>query len=208
MTRASSRRQPRVGVSACLLGEQVRYDGGHKREPSLVEAFGGQVEWVQVCPEVEVGMGVPREPILLVAAADGVASGSERARLLGSGSRQDWTARMDAWARARVAWLATLNLAGFVLKSRSPSCGPWGVPIHEHEEHDAGAPAGGQSGSGPAAPSARRFVPTMTGRGLFAQALLDGIPGLPVEDEERLRDATVRQDFLVRILTYYAGRPG
>lgn len=162
--------RPRVGISQCLLGDLVRYDGGHKRDDTLV-ALGALVEWVPVCPEVEIGMGTPREPIHLVAAPHGVGSGSLAVRLLGVTSRRDWTERMASFARHRVQLLADQRLCGFVLKKNSPTCGHDGVAI-------SGAGAG------------------ITGRGLFAQALLEMLPGLPVEDEERLRDAQIRSRFL------------
>ena len=96
--------RPRVGISRCLLGDQVRYDGGHKYEPSLIETLGAHVEWVPVCPELEVGMGVPREPIQLVAAGDG-----PRVRLVGVDSGADWTDRMQVWAVEKIAALQALG---------------------------------------------------------------------------------------------------
>lgn len=102
--------RPRVGISACLIGEPVRYDGGHKRAASLLRALGRHVEWVSVCPELEVGMGVPREPVRLV-----------RGRMVGIESGRDWTRKMKAFAHRRIR---TLDLDGFVLKARSPSCDP------------------------------------------------------------------------------------
>lgn len=115
--------KPRVGISRCLLGEAVRYDGTDKRADDLLRDLGACVEWVSVCPEVEIGMGTPREPVHLVASADGVLSGTERVRMIGVESGQDWTGRMTAWARDRVRELATLGLSGYVFKSGSPSCG-------------------------------------------------------------------------------------
>jgi uncharacterized protein YbbK (DUF523 family) len=109
--------KPRVGVSACLLGENVRYDGGHKRNPTVVDAIGPQVEWVPVCPEVEVGMGTPREPLHLV--HDGA-----RMRMLTVRTGIDYTDRMNDWARRRVNELERAGLDGYILKSGSPSCGP------------------------------------------------------------------------------------
>jgi uncharacterized protein YbbK (DUF523 family)/uncharacterized protein YbgA (DUF1722 family) len=106
----------RVGISACLLGAAVRYDGGHKRDPFLADVLGKHVEWVPVCPEVELGLGVPRPPIDLVE-TDGAT------RLLVSSTGEDLTARMQAHAAWRARWLAPLALDGYVLKSRSPSCG-------------------------------------------------------------------------------------
>jgi len=161
--------RPRVGISRCLLGDQVRYDGGHKYEPSLIERLAAHVEWVPVCPELEVGMGVPREPIQLRTAGDG-----SRVRLVGVESGADWTDRMQAWASEKIAALEALGLSGFVLKSRSPSCGPQAVPV-----------ANGESSPG-----------------MFAQALMAAMPGLPVEDEERLRDSEARASFMARVTGY------
>jgi len=164
--------KPRIGISRCLLGDLVRYDGTHKRDESVLGMFGDDVEWVAVCPEVEVGMGTPREPIQLVAHPDGVRSGSQRVLLLGVTSGEDWTERMRTWARDCVETLRALDLSGFILKARSPSCGVQGVAIQ----------------SGPDA-----------GRGLFAQTLIESLPGLPVEDEDRLQDPAVRDAFLRRV---------
>jgi uncharacterized protein YbbK (DUF523 family) len=171
--------RPRVGISRCLLGDEVRHDGGHKYDPTLA-ALGAVVEWVPVCPEVEVGMGVPREPIRLVSSADGTASSDERVRVIGVGSGIDWTPALVTWAQRRARELRELRLSGFVLKARSPSCGPNAVAVvHAGDE-----------------------TVTPTGRGLFAQALFDAIPDLPVEDEERLRDPDARDAFLARVAAY------
>lgn len=125
----------RLGVSACLLGERVRWDGGDRREALVVEGLARHVELAPVCPEVGVGMGVPREPVQLVRAPAG-------ARLRGVTSGRDWTDALDAWARATLRDLeATGPLAGFVLKARSPSCG-LEVPVFD----EAGAPADAGAG--------------------------------------------------------------
>lgn len=171
--------RPRVGISRCLLGDEVRYDGTHKRAETVIGALDRHVDWVPVCPEVEVGMGVPREPIQLVARPDGVRSGDSRVRLLGVETCEDWTGRMQAWTRIRVRELEARGISGYVLKARSPSCGVRGVLIHE-------------SGADPA-----RVEPS--GVGLFAQALIDAMPGLPIEDEDALADPRVQQDFLDRV---------
>jgi uncharacterized protein YbbK (DUF523 family) len=110
----------RVGISRCLLGDPVRYDGGHKRQPTLLEILGPHVEWVPVCPEVEAGMGTPREPIELVTRAGGV-------RMVGSVSRRDWTDQMRRFAAPRVEALAALGLDAYVFKARSPSCNVHGL---------------------------------------------------------------------------------
>jgi uncharacterized protein YbbK (DUF523 family) len=155
--------RPRVGISRCLLGEAVRYDGTDKRADDLLQQMGEHVEWVPVCPEVEIGMGTPREPIHLVAAADGVVSGSERVRLVGVESGTDWTERMDAWARERVRGLQALHLSGYIFKARSPSCGIGDIP------------------------------------GLFARAVVQAMPDLPIADEDDLADPYARGEFLRRV---------
>ena len=170
--------RPRVGISRCLLGDEVRYDGTHKRDAALIDSLSRHVEWVPVCPEVEIGMGTPREPIELVARADGVPSAGARVRLLGISTGEDWTDRMQAWARERLEALTPLRLSGYVFKARSPSCGIHGVPVH----------AGGTE---------------RVGRGLFAQALIAELPNLPVADEEELAHTAGRDDFLRRLRAYH-----
>src|SRR5262245_55371764 len=165
---------PRIGISRCLLGDEVRYDGGHKRDAFLVSTFGAFVEWVPVCPEVEAGMGTPREAIHLVAAADGVPSATHCVRLLRVKSRHDWTGPAATFAGSRTRELADANLAGYVLKKDSPSCGLERVRIHDGD----------------------RVV--RTGRGLFAETLIAALPHLPVEEEGRLSDPLLRENFVER----------
>ena len=173
----------RIGISSCLLGQKVRYDGGHKRDPFLVETFGRHVEWVPVCPELEMGLGVPREPIHLVAAAGG------GARLVGVKSGTDHTAAVQKYAKRRLDGLASLDLCGYVFKSDSPSCGLWRVKVWR----EAGQPA-------------------RNGRGAFAAALVERFPHLPVEEEGRLSEARLRENFIERVFAYarlkalFAGR--
>jgi uncharacterized protein YbbK (DUF523 family) len=174
--------RPRVGISRCLLGDEVRYDGGHKRDAVLLDALGPHVEWVPVCPEVEMGMDTPREPIHLVTSPDGVASGPHRVRLVGVSSGHDWTAAMERWRRERLRELSDARLSGYVLKQDSPSCGMDAVRV---------AVNGGT---------------TRTGRGLFAQALLEAMPDLPVEEEGRLHEARVRERFLERVIARHRER--
>jgi uncharacterized protein YbgA (DUF1722 family)/uncharacterized protein YbbK (DUF523 family) len=161
----------RIGVSTCLLGEQVRFDGGHKRDPFLVETFGRYVEWVPVCPEVEAGFGVPRESMHLRRVDDQV-------RLVTTKTGIDHTDTMRRYAARRVAALAAHDLCGYVLKKNSPSCGMERVKIY------------GRSG------------PVASGRGLFAAALLDAFPHLPVEEEGRLSDPRLRENFVERVFAY------
>jgi len=116
---------PKVGISACLLGQEVRYDGGHKRQAELLRHFEGKIEWVPVCPEVEFGLGTPREPIRL-----------EGERLVTIESRRDLTDAMQAWALQRLDALP--GLCGFVFKSRSPSCGLGSAPVFDSGELRSG----------------------------------------------------------------------
>ena len=112
----------RILVSACLLGEKVRYDGGHKRDPFLIGALGPFVEWVRVCPEADCGLPVPREAMRL-------AGDARRPRLVTIGTGIDQTERMERWAKDRLEELRDLGLCGYVCKKDSPSCGmePVGV---------------------------------------------------------------------------------
>jgi len=162
----------RIGVSACLLGQEVRYDGGHKRDPFLTGTLAGLVRFIPVCPEVEAGLGVPRESMQLVRDGDAV-------RLVTTRTGIDHTASMRRFARQRVAALVREDLSGFVFKRNSPSCGLFEVRLHD-----------------------RNGVPSSTGRGLFAAALIERLPDLPVEEEERLRDPTLRDSFLERVFAY------
>jgi len=161
-----------LGISACLLGQEVRFDGGHKRDRFLTDELGQHVEWVAVCPEVEVGMGIPREPVQLLRIG-------ETTRMMTTNTGLDYTDRMNEWAQARVEALAGEDLDGYVLKSKSPSCGLWNVRV----EHADGSPAN-------------------DGRGLFASVLLERFPSLPIEEEGRLADPHLRNDFLERVLAY------
>ncbi|HZM95782.1 MAG TPA: DUF523 domain-containing protein [Vicinamibacterales bacterium] len=179
---ADNRDRPRVGISRCLLGDEVRYDGGHKRDDVLVSTLESVVEFVAVCPEVEAGMGTPREAIDLVARADGVAAGAVRVRLLGVQSRTDWTHTMVTFSAARVREFLDPGLDGYVLKADSPSCGLDGVRVHRE---------GGVS---------------RDGRGLFAEALVTAFPDMPIEDERRLNDRAVRDNFIQRVLAHQRRR--
>lgn len=166
----------RIGISQCLLGDAVRYDGGHKRDTLLADTLSRQIEWVPVCPEVEAGLGVPREPMRL----EGTAASPQ---LVTTTSGVDHTATMHRFSVRRLRELERLDLSGFVLKARSPSCGIGGVPLL----------------------SAQR-IETLEGVGLFAQALIAHFPLLPVEDEDRLHDPQILKDFLKRASDYHRSR--
>jgi uncharacterized protein YbgA (DUF1722 family)/uncharacterized protein YbbK (DUF523 family) len=163
-----------VGVSACLLGEEVRYDGGHRRDLFLLDTLGQYVEWVPVCPEVEVGMGVPRETIRLEGTA-------EAPRVVAPKSGTDYTERMQMWSEKRMNALAGEDLHGYVFKKDSPSCGLRRVRVYPPDTD----------------------MPIRDGQGVFARAVVDRFPLLPVEEEGRLNDLSVRENFMERVFVYY-----
>jgi len=165
--------KPRIGVSACLLGDEVRFDGGHKRDTFLTGVLAPHVEFVRVCPEVEVGMGTPRETLRLVRGGDGAL------RMLTTRTGIDHTEAMRRWAKKRLRELVAEDLSGYILKKDSPSCGMERVKVF-----GAGA------------------MPERTGRGIFADALIAAFPELPVEEEGRLTDPRLRENFVERIFTY------
>jgi uncharacterized protein YbbK (DUF523 family) len=159
----------RLGISSCLLGERVRYDGGHKYDAYLTDTLGPFVQWVPVCPEVECGLPVPREAMHLE-------GDPPSPRLVAIRTRVDHTDRMLSWARRQVEELASEDLSGFVFKANSPSCGREGVPVQD-----------------------ARGTAQESGVGLFARAFMERFPLLPVEDEERLHDPALRENFIERI---------
>ncbi len=162
---------PRIGISSCLLGNRVRYDGGHKRDAFLVDTFGQFVEWVPVCPEVELGLGAPRDTLRLVRSGG-------LTRMINEKTGEDFSRPMRTWAARRVESLSKLDLSGFVLKKGSPSCGMERVKVYS-------LGTGGR--------------PSRSGRGLFAEALMARFPDLPVEEESRLQDPALRQNFVERV---------
>lgn len=167
----------RVGVSSCLLGRPVRYNGQHKYSGVVVETIGADVEFVPVCPEVELGLGTPRETLHLVR------RGRDLRMIMAHG--EDHTDAMRAYARKRVDALAADDLSGYVLKAKSPSCGIDDVEVHASDDLP-------KKGSG-----IRR-----DGQGLFAAALVARLPLLPIEDERRLADPTVRAHFMERVFAH------
>ena len=117
--------KPRLGISACLLGEKVRYDGGNKKDRFLIKTFGNHIDWVPVCPEVEIGMGIPREAVRLV--GDPV-----KPRMIAERSGKDWTPEFNAFAAKRAQALMGLDLAGYIFKKNSPSCGVERVRVYKY----------------------------------------------------------------------------
>ncbi|MEZ4598162.1 MAG: DUF523 and DUF1722 domain-containing protein [Syntrophotaleaceae bacterium] len=162
----------RLGISACLLGQQVRYNGGHQLDHFLRDTLGQFVEFVPVCPEVEMGLPIPRETLRLVGDGDSP-------RLVFSQSGGDVTEQMKEWASGRLDELAREDLCGFVFKAKSPSSGMERVKVYD-----------------------RNGVPTKKGVGLFARLFMERFPLLPVEEDGRLHDPRLRENFIEGIFTF------
>ncbi|MCU0275895.1 MAG: DUF523 and DUF1722 domain-containing protein [Acidobacteria bacterium] len=162
----------RLGISSCLLGNKVRYDGGHKFDPFLVNTLGQFVEYVPVCPEVESGFPVPREAFRLV-------GDPERPRLVTRQTGVDATPQMERWIEKKLPQLEKEEMCGFIFKSQSPSSGMERVKVY----NDKG-------------------MAEKKGVGVFARALMARLPLLPVEEEGRLQDIDLRENFIVRIFVY------
>ncbi|MDG2336037.1 MAG: DUF523 and DUF1722 domain-containing protein [Myxococcota bacterium] len=162
----------RIGTSSCLLGYEVRFDGGHKRDRFMTDQIGPFVEWVPVCPEAESGMSIPRPTLRLVTSDTGP-------RLVETRSGVDHTRSMKAYTTRRLRQLKKLDLCGYILKKGSPSCGMARVKVYSSEG-----------------------MPTAGGSGLFASGLLEAFPDLPVEEEGRLHDSKLRENFIERVFAY------
>ena len=171
MTDAEKAEPIRIGVASCLLGQNVRFDGGHKKDDFVTGMLGRYVAFVPVCPEVEVGMGIPRPTIRLERRG-------EEIHLVDPKNDVDHTEAMRRWAERRVSEITRLDLCGYVLKKDSPSCGMERVRVYA------------------------KGAPTRNGRGLFAAELLDRLPLLPVEEEGRLNDPGLRENFVERVFAY------
>ncbi|MBN2060624.1 MAG: DUF523 and DUF1722 domain-containing protein [Deltaproteobacteria bacterium] len=161
----------RLGVSTCLLGENVRFDGGHKHDRFITDTLGQYLDFVPVCPEVECGLGIPRESMRLV-------GDPEAPRLVTVRTHVDHTDRMLSWARKRVKELDKEDLCGFIFKSDSPSSGMERVKVYNE-----------------------KGMPEKKGVGLFAGVFMTHFHLIPVEEEGRLHDPRLRENFIERIFT-------
>jgi len=166
----------RLGISSCLLGQKVRFDGGHKHDRYLTDVLGRWVSWVPVCPEVDIGLGTPRPAIRLEAAG-------AQPRLVMPSTGDDLTERMQRYAAAKVDELRHGDLDGYVLKRASPSCGMERVRLW------------GDDGSA-----------TRKGVGIYARILMERWPHLPVEEEGRLNDPVLRENFIERVFCRHRWR--
>jgi len=163
----------RIGISRCLLGDKVRYDGGHKHNRYITDTLGQYLEWVPVCPEVEYGLPVPREAMRLVGNPDSP-------RLLTIRTGIDHTEGMQKWAEEKITGLAKEGLCGFIFKSRSPSSGMQGVTVYSENG-----------------------IPSWEGTGIFAGIFMKHFPLLPAEDDERLNDSKIRENFIERVFAFH-----
>ena len=164
--------RPRLAISACLLGHEVRFDGGHKRDRSLLGSLGPYVDWVPLCPEVEAGMGTPRPSIRQVRVEGEL-------RVIAPRTERDWTAELRQATETRMTALASIPLDGIVVKKDSPSCGMERVKVY--------SPRGG--------------APSRDGVGVFTAAFRETYPHLPAEEEGRLRDPLLREHFVDRVFS-------
>ncbi|MFA5323808.1 MAG: DUF523 domain-containing protein [Smithella sp.] len=162
----------KVGISACLLGKKVRYDGEQKLDPLIKDFLGKYFEYIPVCPEVECGLGIPRNPMRLEGHSDSPL-------LIVTETRKDITKRMATWTQKRVIRLEQENLCGFIFKSNSPSCGLTKVNVFNKDS-----------------------VPEKIGVGIFASIFINHFPSLPVEDEMRLHDPDLCENFIKRVFTF------
>lgn len=168
----SDRKNIIIGISSCLLGKKVRFDSGHKRDRFVTEILGQFVSFVPVCPEIEVGMGVPRESVRLT-------GDPNNPRMISGKSGKDWTAKMTAYSKKRVSKNNLEDLSGFILKNRSPSCGMERVKVY-----------------------VKLGTIDRKGTGMFAKALMNQFSDLPVEEEGRLNDSELRENFIERVFAY------
>jgi len=162
----------RVGVSACLIGEKVRWNGDHKQDQYIWGLLSDYFEWISVCPEVDIDMGIPREPVRLTGSL-------ENPLMVGIKSGQDWTVKMKSYSRSKSAALVKQTLGGFIFKKGSPSCGLMRVAVY-----------------------GKNNIPLKQGTGLFAAHVIKQFPHLPVEEEGRLNDAKIRENFIIRVFGY------
>jgi uncharacterized protein YbgA (DUF1722 family)/uncharacterized protein YbbK (DUF523 family) len=162
-----------VGISSCLLGFKVRYDGGHQEDRYITKVLSKYIEFVPVCPEIEMGLPVPRENLRLT-------KKDKEIRLIGGKTGKDYTDEMISWATKKIQELKSYNLCGYILKKDSPSCGMERVRVYD---------ANG--------------VPQKNGTGIYAKKLIKEFPLLPVEEEGRLNDPVILENFIERVFVYH-----
>ena len=163
----------RIGVSSCLVGEKVRWNGDHKQDKYVRQVLSKYFEYTPVCPEMEVGMGVPRETVALYGDV-------EKPKMISKKTQTDWTGPMQKYIKNRIDSLNSDDLCGYIFKSKSPSCGLGRVPLYS------------EFGSNK----------VKHGPGMFAKAFINSFPLVPTEDEGRLNDPRIRENFIVRVFSF------
>ena len=163
----------KIGVSSCLLGEEVRWNGGHKKDHYVQGILGNYFDYVPTCPEVDAGMGVPRETVALYGTL-------ENSKMISKKSQKDWTRKMSTYMKNRINELGNADLCGYIFKSKSPSCGIGRVPVYSEFGNNK----------------------VKYGPGMFASAFIKTLPLIPVEDEGRLHDLVIRENFIVRVFCF------
>ncbi|MFK7872818.1 MAG: YbgA family protein [Oligoflexales bacterium] len=161
-----------IGVSSCLLGEKVRFDAQHKRHWYINEILGKYFKYVPVCPELEVGMGVPRKSVRLV-------GDIHQPSMIEPRSGEDWTSAMNTYSKKRVQKLH--GLSGYLFKKGSPSCGAFRVKVYQE----------------------KTGIPLPDGMGLFSKEFQKQWPLIPIEEEGRLNDYKIRENFIERVFGYH-----
>ncbi len=163
----------KIGVSSCLIGEKVRWNGDHKQNRYVKDTLSQYFEYVPVCPEVEVGMGTPRETVALY-------GDLEKTKMISKKTQTDWTSRMNKYSKDRIKRLGGEDLCGYIFKSKSPSCGLARIPVYDESDSS----------------KARHRS------GLFADAFMKANPLVPTEDEGRLTDPRFRENFIIRVFSF------
>ena len=162
----------KVGISRCLLGDKVRFDAGHKKEAFICNVLSHYFEFVAVCPEVDIGLGIPRTPVRLI----GDVNDPELVNTKDASINH--TDKMKNYCDKSVNTLT--QLSGYILKSKSPTCGLFRVKVYQE-----------------------KGMPSYNGQGIFAKALADKYPDMPIEEEGRLQDPMLRENFLERVFIYW-----
>ena len=166
----------KIGISGCLIGEKVRYDGGHKRNSMIVESLAAVATLIPICPEVELGMGVPRPPLALVKDMSG-----DVRMITRDGGSQDFTSRMEQFA-VQICNERLSGISGYIFKARSPSCAVGDIPVH----------------------NLRGDVVLENSFGLYARSIHQMMPNLPITDEKRLATPADVDHFVERAFVYRA----
>jgi len=163
----------KIGVSSCLIGEKVRWNGDHKQNYYIKDTLCKYFKYVPVCPEIEVGMGVPRETVALY-------GNLKKPRMISKKAKTDWTDRMHRYAKSRIKELAGEDLCGYIFKSKSPSCGLAKIPVYDESDRNKA-----------------RYR-----SGLFANTFIEANPLIPTEDEDRLMNPVILENFIVRVFSF------